>query len=179
MGGLADRIPARDCQVLTRMKIKSVTTAAIFILSFTIAGGLLLFNGLSVLAQDKIIAPGASDALIDQFFKPLDTNDDRVLSYEEFSVKQRTNFTTLDTDKNGEITLAEYTADAQTKPEKLAKETSKFGRLDKNQDGSLTEEEFEAPRRQQFDEMDADCDGEMSWSEFAATVRNKPLAKSC
>jgi Ca2+-binding EF-hand superfamily protein len=168
-----------DCQGPATMKIKSVTTAAIFVLSFTIAGGLLLLNGLSVLAQDKIIAPGASDTQIDQFFKPFDTNDDRALSFEEFSVKQRTTFTKFDTDGNGEVTLAEYTAEVQTKPDKLAKATSKFGNLDKNQDGNLTAEEFEAPRRQQFDEMDANCDGEMSWAEFAATVRNKPLAKSC
>ena len=63
--------------------------------------------------------------------------------------------------------------------DKLAKETSKFASLDKNQDGNLTLAEFEAPRRQQFDDMDANCDGEMSWAEFAATVRNKPMPKSC
>jgi Ca2+-binding EF-hand superfamily protein len=161
------------------MTLKSVTTAALFIVSFTVAGGLLLLNGLTVLAQDKIIAPGASDTQIDGFFKPFDTNNDRVISYDEFSVKQRANFTKLDMDNNGQVTLAEYTADAQTKPDKLAKETSKFVSLDKNQDGNLTVAEFEALRRQQFDEMDANCDGDMSWDEFAATVRNKPLGKSC
>lgn len=161
------------------MSLKSLTTAALFVLSFAVAGGLLLLNGLTVLAQDKIIAPGASDAQIDEFFKPFDTDNDRVISYEEFSVKQRSRFATLDTDKNGQVTLAEYTAEVQAKPDKLAKETSKFISLDKDQDGNLTAEEFEAPRRQQFDEMDANCDGQMSWPEFAATVRNKPLAKSC
>jgi hypothetical protein len=161
------------------MSLKSVTTAALFVVSFAIAGGLLLLNGLSVLAQDKIIAPGASDAQIDEFFKPFDTNNDRVISYEEFSVKQRSRFTKLDTDKNSQVTLAEYTAEVQTQPDKLAKETAKFISLDKDQDGNLTAEEFEAPRRKQFDDMDANCDGEMSWPEFAATVRNKPLAKSC
>jgi len=161
------------------MSLKSASTAALFVVSFVVAGGLLLFNGLHVLAQDKIIAPGASDAQIDEFFKPFDANNDRVISYEEFSVKQRSRFTQLDGDKNGQVTLAEYTADVQSKPDKLAKETSKFISLDKDQDGNLTAEEFEAPRRQQFDQMDANCDGQMSWAEFAATVRNKPLAKSC
>lgn len=161
------------------MSLKSFTTATLFVASFTFAGGLLLFNGLSVLAQDKIIAPGANDAQIDEFFKPFDSNNDRVISYEEFSVKQRSRFAKLDGDKNGQVTLAEYTAEVRDQPDKLAKETSRFVTLDKDQDGNLTPEEFEAPRRKQFDEMDASCDGQMSWPEFAATVRNKPLAKSC
>jgi EF hand domain-containing protein len=169
-------IPTTGCD---DMKLKAITTAALFVLSFAVAGGFLLLNGLAVLAQDKIIAPGASDAQIDGFFKPFDTNDDRVISYEEFSVKQRTRLAKLDTDKNGQVTLVEYTADAQNKPDKLANETSKFVSLDKDQDGNLAPEEFEAPRRAQFDEMDANCDGQMSWPEFAATVRNKPMAKSC
>jgi Ca2+-binding EF-hand superfamily protein len=161
------------------MKLRTLTIAALFILSFAIAGGLLLLNGLSVLAQDKIIAPGASDAQIDVFFNPIDTNNDRVISFDEFSVKQQGNFAKLDSDKSGQITLVEYTVEAQSKPDKLAKETSKFASLDTNQDGSLTLAEFEAPRRQQFDDMDANCDGQMSWGEFAATVRNKPMPKSC
>ncbi|MGH6942440.1 EF-hand domain-containing protein [Hypericibacter sp.] len=161
------------------MKLRFVTIAALFILSFAIAGGLLLLNGFSVLAQDKIIAPGASDSQIDVFFKPIDTNNDRAISFEEFSVKQQSNFAKLDTDQNGQITLAEYTVEVQSKPDNLAKETSKFVSLDKDQDGNLTIAEFEAPRRQQFDDMDANCDGQMSWPEFAATVRNKPMPKSC
>jgi Ca2+-binding EF-hand superfamily protein len=177
MGGLADR--HRRFQGPLVMKFRTLTIAALFILSFAIAGGLLLLNGLSVLAQDKIIAPGASDAQIDVFFKPIDTNNDRVISFEEFSVKQQSNFARLDADKNGQVTLTEYTVEVQNKPDKLAKETSKFASLDKDQDGNLTIAEFEAPRRQQFDEMDANCDGEMSWPEFAATVRNKPMQKSC
>lgn len=161
------------------MTFKSIAIATLFILSFTVAGGFLLLNGLTVLAQDKIIAPGASDPQIDEFFKPFDTNNDRVISYEEFSVKQSNRFTKLDTDKNGQVTLTEYTIEVQTKPDKLAGETSKFVSLDKDQDGNLTLEEFEAPRHAQFDDMDANCDGQMSWPEFAATVRNKPMAKSC
>jgi hypothetical protein len=161
------------------MKIRSVTTAAVLVLSFAVAGGMLLLNGLSVLAQDKIIAPGASDEMIDGFFKPFDTNNDRVISYEEFSVKQRSRFAQLDADKNGKPSLDEFTAEVQSKPDKLAKETTRFASLDKNQDGSLTPEEFEAPRRKQFDDMDANCDGQMSWPEFAATVRNKPMPKGC
>ena len=116
-------------------------------------------------AQDKIIAPGASDAQIDEFFKPFDTNNDRVISYDEFSVKQSNRFTKLDTDKNGQVTpRGIYRSRSRPNPTKLASETSKFaqprqGPGRQSDAGGIRK----APRtHQQFDEMDANCDGEMS-----------------
>lgn len=146
-----------------------------------LAGGLLslLYGATPARAQDKIIIIGATKAQIDPFFQGFDSDKSGTISFLEFSTKERTRLATLDTDESGTVTLAEFTADAANKPDKLEQRKKRFAGLDTDGDGSLTQAEFEAPRQRQFEEMDANCDGQLSWDEFAATVRNKPLPKSC
>ncbi|MFZ5790612.1 MAG: EF-hand domain-containing protein [Pseudomonadota bacterium] len=146
-----------------------------------LAGGLLavLSAAVPARAQDQIIAPGASKAQIDQFFQGIDSDKNGVISYPEFAAKQQARFASLDTDRNGSLSLAEFTAEAASNPTKLERQQKRLVALDQNGDGSLTPAEFEAPRKQQFDAMDANCDGQVSVEEFGATVRTKPLPKSC
>jgi Ca2+-binding EF-hand superfamily protein len=158
-----------------------MTQTCLALAGLFLAGGLLAVPPVAApaRAQDQIIAPGASKAQIDQFFQGIDSDKNGVISYPEFAAKQQARFARLDADGNGALSLAEFTAEAAGNPTKLERQRKRFAALDKNGDGSLTAAEFEALRKQQFDAMDANCNGQVSVEEFGATVRTKPLPKSC
>ena len=113
----------------------------------------------------------------------------------------------LDTDKDGKVTAAEYTASAKTSFDKLdanadgkvtatemdaAYTTSKPGvgaaktpssadrikTLDTDQDGSLSASEHEAGSRSMFEQLDADKDGSLSDVEIKAAHEAKAGGKS-
>jgi hypothetical protein len=63
-------------------------------------------------------------------------------------------------------------------PEASAKtrEEKRFGRYDKDRDGSVTREEYLAQRRKAFAKLDANHDGQLSFDEWAVKATTKFVA---
>ena len=84
-------------------------------------------------------------------------------------------FGKLDTDKNGQLSLAEYKAAAPN----LGVDEAKLGQivtqLDGNKDGKVTKDEFTGPTLAGFDRVDANQDGTISPDERqqAAAARGR------
>lgn len=127
-------------------------------------------------------------------FQKIDTNNDRTLSDGEIVAAQaraqqqaaanlqtRINqeFTKLDTDRNGQLSLAEFRAAAPAlRPASANASTTVMQRLDANKDGKVSVEEYRAPVLANFDRIDTNRDGMISADErakaaAARTVSNK------
>ena len=84
-------------------------------------------------------------------------------------------FSALDTDANGQLSVAEFTADRTERAAVVAKNLFNIG--DTNTDGNLTSEEFQALAQAilnpivPFAMMDADDDGKLSETEFTTPPR--------
>ena len=84
-------------------------------------------------------------------------------------------FSALDTDANGQLSVAEFTADRTERAAVVAKNLFNIG--DTNTDGNLSSEEFQALAQAilnpivPFAMMDADDDGKLSETEFTTPPR--------
>ena len=84
-------------------------------------------------------------------------------------------FSALDTDANGQLSVAEFTADRTERAAVVAKNLFNIG--DTNTDGNLSSEEFQALAQAilnpivPFAMMDADGDGKLSETEFTTPPR--------
>jgi|GEM_PF-2510793 len=89
--------------------------------------------------------------------------------------KTTARFSALDTDANGQLSLAEFTADRTERAAVIAKNLFNIG--DTNTDGSLSSEEFQTLAQAilnpivPFAAMDADSDGKLSEAEFTTPPR--------
>ena len=89
--------------------------------------------------------------------------------------KTTARFSALDTDANGQLSLAEFTADRTERAAVIAKNLFNIG--DTNTDGNLSSEEFQALAQAilnpivPFAAMDADSDGKLSEAEFTTPPR--------
>lgn len=77
-------------------------------------------------------------------------------------------FRTLDTNKDGSLTLKEFNAIAIASPLPKANAAAYLGRLDANKDGKVSLEEGQAPALARFDLADTNKDGIVSVAEQRA-----------
>jgi Ca2+-binding EF-hand superfamily protein len=126
-------------------------------------------------------------------FLKVDTNNDRALSKSEIdaaqvraqqqatvNIQQRLNqeFTKLDTDRNGQLSLAEFRAAAPAvRPADSAASATAMLRLDANKDGKISVEEYRAPILAGFDRIDTNKDGTISADERARAQAARTASK--
>jgi Ca2+-binding EF-hand superfamily protein len=79
-------------------------------------------------------------------------------------------FTKLDTNKDGQLSKAEFMAAAPTTPAQAPNGAAILTQLDKNKDGKVTADEFRAPQLAIFDRADTNHDGVISDAERKAAV---------
>ena len=84
-------------------------------------------------------------------------------------------FTKLDTNKDGQLSKAEFMAAAPTGSNVQPNGAAIVSQLDKNKDGKISLDEYRAPRLAVFDKLDANHDGTISAAErqSVASARNK------
>jgi Ca2+-binding EF-hand superfamily protein len=111
-----------------------------------------------------------------------DVNNDGFLSRDELQgmtakatqqvvAQMEQQFTAMDTDKNGQVSLAEFKAAATAKVSPNAE--AALQRFDANKDGKVSATEFRAPVLATFDQVDANKDGIVTQDEArkSATTR--------
>ena len=125
-------------------------------------------------------------------FKAVDTNGDGTLNIQEVNAAEarrqqamiqqvQTRYTQefgkLDTDKNGQLSLAEFRAMApQPKYSGNAGQLA-LQKLDKNKDGKVSADEYRAPMLAGFDQMDTNKDGTLSQAERQAQAAKTAQAQ--
>lgn len=100
-------------------------------------------------------------------FSTLDADGSGEVSLIELQARGDARFGTLDTDGDGFLTTAELTASDQDRAERRA--TRMLERMDANADGKLSLDEIKTSRRDParfFERMDADNSGGISQAEF-------------
>ena len=80
-----------------------------------------------------------------------------------FAKRAEEGFTKLDTDKNGQLSLAEFKASIP--PVQTRAAATLLQRLDTNKDGKVSPQEFGAPTLAVFDRFDTNKDGTISDAE--------------
>ena len=118
----------------------------------------------------------------DSTFQKIDTNSDRSLSKAEIDAAEARRsqqvaqnvqsriaqeFAKLDTDKNGQLSLAEFRAAAPQVRVNPNASTQVLQRLDVNKDGKISPDEYRAPMLASFDRIDLNKDGTISSDERA------------
>jgi len=111
-----------------------------------------------------------------KFMKFFDTNADGIVTYEEFQGSSKNRFDRIDTDGNGTISPAEFTAYMQSRREERHK--NHFENTDTNKDGVVSKDEFLSASQERalrrFSRMDKNDDGLLSADELAAHKMHKP-----
>ena len=117
---------------------------------------------------------------LDEGFGRVDVNNDGFLSRDEVmgaaakavakaqenaDAKFAEEFAKLDTDKSGQLSLAEFKAAAKLRARTSPDEA--LTRLDANKDGKISEAEFKSRTLAQFDAVDTNKDGKLSEDEKA------------
>jgi Ca2+-binding EF-hand superfamily protein len=146
----------------------------------SLAGGTALAQAPAAPSQQNTRAEVQKVA--DSRFAEGDVNNDGFLSREELQnmtakatqnvvAQMEQQFTAMDTDKNGQVSLAEFkaaaTARVSSNPE------AALQRFDANKDGKVSAAEFRTPVLATFDQVDANKDGIVTQDEArkAATGR--------
>ena len=80
-------------------------------------------------------------------------------------------FTKLDGNKDGQLSLAEFKAAAPTP--KTAPAADLLGQLDRNKDGKVTQDEFRSVPLANFDRIDTNKDGTVSEAEKNAATKGR------
>jgi Ca2+-binding EF-hand superfamily protein len=77
-------------------------------------------------------------------------------------------FTKLETNKDGQLSKAEFMAAAPVSPSTPANGAALLSQLDKNKDGKVSIDEYRAPVLARFDTLDTNKDGTISAAERQA-----------
>jgi Ca2+-binding EF-hand superfamily protein len=139
------------------------------------------WNGDGVLSGDEV-RPGArrqtgwnqdwnhdgiinqQDTLIAQQFRRYDNNGDNRVSSNEWQGNQRL-FARLDTNRDGYLTMAEYTNNGGFRMDAQGGPSFSFGNLDRNRDGWIARNEWPMSSAE-FSRLDANRDNRISSYEF-------------
>ena len=117
---------------------------------------------------------------MDGEYRKLDANNDGVVTRVELEASQqraaamalaqkaRGLFTRFDTDRNGQLNLAEFTYATSGGPQPKPDVTVTMNRLDANRDNKVTLVEYRTLTVANFDRLDADKDGVVSVAEQRA-----------
>jgi Ca2+-binding EF-hand superfamily protein len=126
---------------------------------------------------------------LSQSFKIVDLNGDGVLSQQELAAAEAKNqqqrlalararvaaeFTKLDTNKDNQLSPAEFMAAAAIPPAAPATGAGILAQLDKNKDGKISADEYRAPILARFDALDTNKDGTISQAERDAAAAKAP-----
>jgi hypothetical protein len=151
-------------------------------------GALALLVGGAALAQAPAQPPAAAGQptlrtdlanTIKQSFDEGDVNNDGFLSRPEISTmsvkatekvvaRMEQEFSALDKDKNGQVSLAEFKAGATARVAQSPEVT--LQRFDANKDGKISPAEYSAPVLSVFDRTDANKDGQVTADEAKAAA---------
>ena len=113
----------------------------------------------------------ASDKAQKRALKRLDTNQDGVITLDEFQSPRRDRMLNAGTDKDGAISMAEMQAHQAEKmaehearlADRMASRLDKFAAMDLDKDGKVTPEEA---RQAAFNHLDTNKDGQLSADEW-------------
>jgi Ca2+-binding EF-hand superfamily protein len=146
----------------------------------SLAGGSALAQAPAAPSQENTRA--AVQKIADGRFGEGDVNNDGFLSADELqnmTAKATQNvvsqmeqqFTAMDTDKNGQVSLAEFKTAATARVS--SNPGAALQRFDANKDGKVSQAEFRAPVLATFDQVDANKDGIVTQDEArkSATTR--------
>lgn len=136
------------------------------------------------ISKPAVETPKAWPDVIKNLIAQSDTDKDDKLTFEEFSKDKpgmsRTTFDTMDTNKDGVISIDDKQPAMQKKPGRGAQSNAKerFNRADKNGDGKLTYEEakteFKNLTEESFKARDTDGDGMIGPNDRPARPAPKP-----
>jgi len=137
-----------------------------------LAGGTALAQAPAASSEQNTRA--AVQKITDTRFGEGDVNNDGFLNSEELQrmtakatekvvAKMEQEFSAMDKDKNGQVSLAEFKAAATARVAPNSAAT--LQRFDRNKDGKVSQAEFRAPVLATFDRLDANKDGVVSQAE--------------
>lgn len=128
--------------------------------------------------KDELIAEleKADKAAAEEEFKALDRDDNSKLSAEELGEERKAMLDTGDTDKDGSLSLEEWTkarAAAKAPKEGEGRQPRGMAELDKDGDGKLSKDEAPERLKGAFETLDKDGDGFLSQEELAGAMRGR------
>jgi len=100
---------------------------------------------------------GQGDVNNDGFLSSTELQNMTAKATEQVVAQMEQQFTAMDTDKNGQVSLAEFKAAATAKVS--PNPAAALQRFDTNKDGKVSQAEFRAPVLATFDKVDANKDG--------------------
>lgn len=118
---------------------------------------------------------------VDQSFSAVDANKDGFVTKAEIEAAQTqqiqelkaradaqlaAEFQKLDTNKDKQLSMAEFSAGAGAMPSPDA--AAPLAKLDKNKDGKISRDEYRAPKLADFDKADSNHDGTLTIAELKA-----------
>jgi Ca2+-binding EF-hand superfamily protein len=101
--------------------------------------------------------------MLDRF----DTNKDGTITLEEFTAVHDARFEAADTNSTGEITLEQWLESRPGQGYRTDRAEARFNRLDTNNDGVLSKDEVRSSGERKFTRMDSNGDGVITQDDLA------------
>jgi Ca2+-binding EF-hand superfamily protein len=130
----------------------------------------LLLSGMAILTTPVLAGSANYSDGKGPFMSFFDTNDDNVVTMDEFKDAAAKRFETIDKDNNGVVSTEEFQSFIEHKREE--RQEQRFQSMDSNDDGQVTREEYISYKlkraESRFQGMDVDQDGVVSKEEYEA-----------